>query len=125
MDALQATLDLAATPWTDMRGDEWPVGLITRVGLAPGRLKPEERSVAIVVALPDGKRVVGLVDLAAALQAVEFLRSSPLVNEARVDLCACGHMQLVHVLNPKKIRTACTHGDASGFCGCRRYAPNR
>ena len=70
MDSLQATHDLGATPWADMRGDEWPVGLITRVGLAPGKLNPAERSVAIVISLPDGKRVVR-----AALSGVDPVRT--------------------------------------------------
>lgn len=121
MDSLQATHDLGATPWADMRGDEWPVGLITRVGLAPGKLNPAERSVAIVISLPDGKRVVGLLDLSVALQALDYLKGSPLVRKGTIDVCTCGHMQLVHILNPKKIRTVCTHGDGSGPCRCRKF----
>lgn len=35
--------------------------------------------------------------------------------------CRCTHAELVHELTAKKVRTVCSHGDAAGPCGCRRF----
>lgn len=35
--------------------------------------------------------------------------------------CRCSHAEVVHELTAKKVRTVCSHGDAAGPCGCRRF----
>lgn len=36
-------------------------------------------------------------------------------------VCRCSHAEVVHELTAKKIRTVCSHGDATGPCGCRLF----
>lgn len=38
-------------------------------------------------------------------------------------MCTCGHPASVHTLNPKKVRTTCSHYDESGPCLCKRMIP--
>lgn len=42
------------------------------------------------------------------------------------QLCTCGHDMIAHNLAWSKrsrsmVRTWCTHGDAGGTCGCKRF----
>lgn len=36
-------------------------------------------------------------------------------------VCRCGDAESVHELTTKKVRTVCSHADAAGPCGCRRF----
>lgn len=47
------------------------------------------------------------------------VRGNQIYEPRRV--CRCDHGETVHDLNSKKVRTACSHMDATGACGCRRY----
>ena len=38
-----------------------------------------------------------------------------------LPVCACGHLELGHDLNPKGQRTACFYFDRTGRCPCRHY----
>lgn len=48
-----------------------------------------------------------------------------LTGRSRPDDCTCGHPMVVHDINKKKVRTACSvhEGPKAIACGCLTYTP--
>lgn len=83
MTPLTVTLDVAQTPWTDLRvGAD---GTLSRIGLLRNGTVRGRATVAVVVDLPDGTQVIGQTTWALLRTAYAALAASPAVAEEVVD----------------------------------------
>lgn len=84
MALLSISLDIEQNPWTDLRPST-PAGALDRIGLLRHGTKDGKASVAVVVSLPDGRKVVGETTWALLRNAVAAMAASPIVAEEVID----------------------------------------
>lgn len=81
MTPLQITPDIGQSPWADLRLREGDAGLLVRIGLLRHGTVDGTASVALLVELPDGRRVVAQTTWALLRTAYIALAASPVAAE--------------------------------------------
>lgn len=82
MTHLDLNLDIERNPWRDIQDDDrLEVGVVERLGLLRNGMQSGAASVAVVVVLPDGRRVIGETSWAALRTAYAGMNASPIVAE--------------------------------------------